>query len=509
MAEVEESSKRQTLISQHLRPILRPNLTTEPLTTQAPYSYSTSDSRTAELCPPHWRRAKQRGVRHKLKGILLKDLQSYKFKSPPSSSPDKRPAMMRMKDSDDYITARAANPRTGLISPSVGTLSSRPPPTPESPAEALKWKDDHPPSPTPDVKARPALRRAFEGRKGRTKGVAKWSMNDDGWSTNASVASPRITAADADTDLCISKSHPHLADDAFMVHMPSAREPQPYAYPGYSAKEIDAFEYYRQKARRVSSEGYDRRILIRDQNVSAYPGGIQQDLQHAKTRGAKENESQAQMFTRTPFDAIRTVKTRPAQQTLRTSNDDMHCFGGAELQTASFAPFSSPRTPAPHFGPELTTALKTIHKPAPGSPVLRKPLPHDDHHTPPTADSSPDLRHLPLIRLIHPLHASSPRNPAQGHRQCSLGCDKDASTSLCVPFRLAAGHDATTSASPSLFAGVAQPSVGKGEQGDGQASQRGVQGVEAGRTSVLADILIAGMIILVPLRIMKWVCVGG
>jgi hypothetical protein len=41
---------------------------------------------------------------------------------------------MGMKDSDDYITARAANPRTGLISPSLAGT----PRTPESPAEALK-----------------------------------------------------------------------------------------------------------------------------------------------------------------------------------------------------------------------------------------------------------------------------------------------------------------------------------------------------------------------------------
>jgi hypothetical protein len=43
---------------------------------------------------------------------------------------------MGMKDSDDYITARAANPRTGLISPSLAGT----PRTPESPAEALKLR---------------------------------------------------------------------------------------------------------------------------------------------------------------------------------------------------------------------------------------------------------------------------------------------------------------------------------------------------------------------------------
>ena len=43
------------------------------------------------------------------------------------------PPRPRMRDSDDYLTARAANPRTGLISPSLSSLASPGPRTPPSP----------------------------------------------------------------------------------------------------------------------------------------------------------------------------------------------------------------------------------------------------------------------------------------------------------------------------------------------------------------------------------------
>lgn len=59
----------------------------------------------------------------------------------------------------------------------------------------------------------------------------------------------------------VSRSSPTLTEDSFVVHMPSSREPQPFAYPGYTAEQIEALEHYQRKTRRVSSEGYDRRLL--------------------------------------------------------------------------------------------------------------------------------------------------------------------------------------------------------------------------------------------------------
>lgn len=170
--------------------------------------------------------------------------------------------MMRMKDSDDYITARAANPRTGLISPSVGT---RTPCTPDSPGEALKRFSVE--SPTPAPRERSSLCRANEGRK-ISAGSAR---------SQATVEIVRVPGAFPENHVRgvatvkndLDGTHA-LNDDQFVVHMPSAREPQPFAYPGYTAEQIDALEHYRRKARRVSRDGYDRRLLYPQTSCNAY-----------------------------------------------------------------------------------------------------------------------------------------------------------------------------------------------------------------------------------------------
>lgn len=106
---------------------------------------------------------------------------------------------MRMRDSPDYLTARAANPRTGMISPSLAPSSPISVRTPETPAEALRVC-----IPSKNVEA---LRVTIPG-KGR--------------------------------------------EDQFVVRMPTAREPQPYAYPGFSGEDIQEFERRRLRALRTS-----------------------------------------------------------------------------------------------------------------------------------------------------------------------------------------------------------------------------------------------------------------
>lgn len=158
--------------------------------------------------------------------------------------------MMRMKDSDDYITARAANPRTGLISPSLGTRS---PCTPASPGEALKlYSSLHTTSPT----KRPT-RKANEGKKLSGGGREDdWYLNKERRST-----STKNDEEDDGGSSLLDRNSSMAPEDQFVVHMPSAREPQPFAYPGYTPEQIEALEHYRDKTRRVSSEGYDRRLL--------------------------------------------------------------------------------------------------------------------------------------------------------------------------------------------------------------------------------------------------------
>ena len=146
----------------HLRIFYRPSVTYEQLQTQAPYSYtSPTKPPPVELCPPHWRIRPKKRLRARVKATLLKSSASTPSQRAQALSPS-RPVMMRMKDSDDYITARAANPRTGIISPSIGSSSPRTPRTPDTPGDALR------------IQSRPKLSRANEGRKVSGGSLSKW-----------------------------------------------------------------------------------------------------------------------------------------------------------------------------------------------------------------------------------------------------------------------------------------------------------------------------------------------
>lgn len=116
-------------------------------------------------------------------------------------------------------------------------------------------------TPTHVRRKRPILAMANEGRK-----VSGGSGRDAsvGYEyENAAIHSPGQGKA-----LNREPQAAHL-EDQFVVHMPSAREPQPFAYPGYTAEQIETLEHYRCKARRVSSEGYDRRLFFHDRRPVA------------------------------------------------------------------------------------------------------------------------------------------------------------------------------------------------------------------------------------------------
>ncbi|KAF2774267.1 hypothetical protein EJ03DRAFT_3581 [Teratosphaeria nubilosa] len=205
-----------------------------PLQTQAPYSYSlplshSSPSRTVELCPPHWRLPSKRSFRQKLKGLVLK-------KSP--VQPYERPRMKRMKDSDDYITARAANPWTGQISPSIRSPRSAKclPTTPDSPGDALNLSNQRPPSPTPELRMRPAIQKATS-TEGRKISAGSLQRCRQGWAsaTVPTSVAPKQTDTTAGADAT-------SGGDRLVLHMPSAREPQPYIYPGRTPAEIESLQ---------------------------------------------------------------------------------------------------------------------------------------------------------------------------------------------------------------------------------------------------------------------------
>ena len=469
------SPEKKSKVPGHLKQFLRPPFTTEPVVTQAPYSYAVppqiTPPRSVELCPPHWRLPAKRSLRCKLRSILLKDWQSFAPNTPPRSTSHERPVVMRMKDSDDYITARAANPWTGLISPSIGTDTPRQPWTPHSPGEALQRAGkEEPPSPTPEAKARPALRRANEGRKVSDGSREKWRS---GWLKQGigSTASPKITNANVNAGLISCRSEPTLHEDNLIMHMPSAREPQPYAYSGYSANQIEAFEHYKRKTRRVSSEGYDRRIFSPTRHAS-FEGktgelNVRKGPIHDEPTGFEGacdlalNHNASSM--RPPNRDITVVKRRIGAYKHEGAVEEGHCYAGAEVNAADFAPFHSPETPLPYSGEGNNAVLETLARVPPYRNVTafkihRKPVasPKDPENNPAEVKDlrdlrdinqdgsssyslnasdcrqNPTLRHLPRVALVHPALAALPQ--AHPHRQrvdyettrkCSLGCAKN------------------------------------------------------------------------------------
>lgn len=335
---------------------------------------------------------------------------------------------MRMRDSDDYLTARAANPRTGLVSPSVGCR------TPMTPGEALRIFAE---SPTPESKVERAVRPAGAERK--TSG-SRWRQDEKGWFTAPVVASPRTTS-----------TPPELVnEDAFVVHMPSAAELQPYTYPGRSADQIEKFEHYRCEARKGSTEGDGSKAVINEDGPRRF-AQAQQALRscsgNATRREVTNDKREATDHT--------ALKTQPKP------------FADA-LTASTFAPFVSPRTSRNRSSEALQTAMKTMpgafgcdsalsgiaRKPV-GSGPITTPLSQITQQRTSTKDCSPagtmmytDLRQLPRVRLVHPELASLPgvvagsrdeflhgRHgivvPAKRQRECSLGC-RQVEGSECV-----------------------------------------------------------------------------
>lgn len=372
-----------------------------------------------------------------------------------------RPSIGRMKDSDDYITARAANPRTGLVSPSP--YSS----TPNSPGDALNLRRRTTQQETRShaVRRRPVLAKANEGRR-----VSGHSAREGVLEHGHCEASYNMGQCRA---LNLEEAQGELQEDQFVVHMPSAREPQPFTYPGYTAEQIEALEHYRCKARRVSSEGYDRRrfcdrstaaigseqvieapsqslqpfcyrrpftpytagrlhdepgspepprILVRKRNSSK----VRRILQHSQPKVGAQSHDIDQGLP--PVLGPRSPKTSVPQR----SAVQIHCDVPATVRNINQHAEKSLASVI-GSGPKLYT-IKAIDS----SPPSRRPSTHDedlvDQYTrirsPPSVNmhaipgAYTDLSQLPSVRLVRPEHAAVPRMKAK-NRQCSLGCQGD------------------------------------------------------------------------------------
>jgi len=485
-----KASQQASKVPPHLRRFHRLPLTTEPKLAAAKTQYShhihsTASGGSVELCPPHWRLKPKMSLRSKLKSLVLKeplhDSRDRTINSSLSSLPPHRPGMMRMKDSDDYITARAANPRTGMISPSIDTSSPR---TPESPGEALKLSRDVSLSPTREMKAEHPSRTRHNALEGReiNHGRNRWRVDVDGWISDSipHPVSPRETN-DVGGRLYVITSGRNivLPDDHFVVHMPTAREPQPFLYPGRTAAEIQAFEQYVRRARMVSGQGDDgRRVLgggdprdmrqvSREETIAHRP-----NLGHGgEGNNVHEPHSGCQLHETARAGGIGSQEFGMETSFVLKHGDvnghampysDASETSKAKRRTvaAKFAPFLSPRNPhvtIRRFEDQAETLVKTLKVPGAFDDLTpcrehaviptclrRKALksgcsPSGHTHGPSldlvnTSSNFADLGHLARVRLVQPTFAALPtvqhglgkRDRVSGTKreQSSRGCDQ-------------------------------------------------------------------------------------
>jgi hypothetical protein len=380
-----------------------------------------------------------------LKQYALTSVTDYQYTPPSQFATPDRPTM-GIKYSDDYITARAANPRTGLISPSPAST----PRTPESPAEALKLRSQ---------RTRPAFTHANEARKISAGSLQKWSADEHGWSredAESGVASPRPSETNVGAAAIICGETEALEDtlrgDRFVIHIPSAREPQPYAFPGRTAEEIEAYEHYKQKARKTSGDGWDQRCVS---------GGIRNTSATNHERGRKIVVSGSAMPGRSPsgdgtvervvsggvipvqfpsrdgtMKSVVSGSVMPGQFPTRDGtvirrsvpNLQESAFPGADVHfaAAAFAPYLSPKTPS----------RKTSNGRRPKPVRTLREYTAIDTRVPQKSPPITHLSQLPKLRLVRPELASLPmpkiRQPAtKSNRTCSLGCDRSPSAETC------------------------------------------------------------------------------
>ncbi|KAJ9624989.1 hypothetical protein H2203_004940 [Taxawa tesnikishii (nom. ined.)] len=170
---------------------------------------------------------------------------------------------MGVRDTDDYITARGANPHTGLISPSIYSGTPR---TPSTPGEALRLYSESPLDSLPGVLS---SKNSPQKRYRIPLQASRWCHNDKGWfmETLAVTASPHITV----TDTATGKSSFVAHNDRFVMPMPSARKPQPYTVQEHTAAQVKAFEHYEEKAKRLSRLVEEQSPISRTHSVGAGP----------------------------------------------------------------------------------------------------------------------------------------------------------------------------------------------------------------------------------------------
>lgn len=347
---------------------------------------------------------------------------------------------MGIKETGDYITARAANPRTGLISPSIVTVQT--PRTPMTPGEALRLYSHEKPQQSPTTaRPRPLLKQSRQKHR--------WKQHDKGCSmqTVVEVASPKVTSTSSSTPRTISMS----SEDRFVLPMPSAGDPQPYLSSAYAAAQTATptaiLDYYKQKSRPLSrisevssAPGLNGRML----SVGAGPRKFVEASKRLRNhtlgetventvsnpnpsprpeanKGVQPSSPPVAAKTFVPFQLPRSTSVSSIDIITTTMNDMPGAFGtdpehSPRISRKPIGSSSVPRKERRDSDVTTATAISTeekkVHVYTAYSPAVGTVFGGANEST--NKDRFQDLRQLPRVKLIHPDNAATPHSNEEG-----------------------------------------------------------------------------------------------
>ncbi|THW76302.1 hypothetical protein D6D19_03250 [Aureobasidium pullulans] len=289
---------------------------------------------------------------------------------------------MGIKGTDDYLTARAANPRTGLISPSVVTNLT--PRTPISPAEALSLFGDGQAysSEVPTRVKSPERRSPVVSRPKPAGPRGRWRQDSTGWNMepDTEAGSPNLNTANSSA----TRADFHASEDSFVIPMPTAKDPQPYR----QEDQDRAVQYYKDKAQRLlQKEGLNGRM----HSIGAGPRKFAQATKALRDFSNPRSSSPAEQHTTVGQD--KSVTSSPT--------------------LSEFPAFEKPHSPQLSRRPVCSTAPGYERRDS-GVDVTTPTSSHENEAHSPTmggaergrANSNTsrfqDLRQLPRVRVVHP-----------------------------------------------------------------------------------------------------------
>ena len=314
---------------------------------------------------------------------------------------------MAVKDTDDYLTARAANPRTGLISPSIVTTQT--PCSPMTLGEAIRVYSHSPPQRLP-VNTNLGLPHQRSGQKECLFAAPRWKQHDTGWfmDTVIEVSSSSSITANSSVTRGASK-------DCFVIPMPSPNTSQQYSALEHTTAQLAALEHYKEKVQqglngRMPSRGAGPRKFAeaskRLRQVSPFEHGMAVDMHGKDLRSAA-----------VPAVISTTTATRPSRSWSAGSADSAMAAmkdmpGGYDRRESGISiiarkligspPNQACRRDSNATVITTTSTLKDEALAENGEPVAtlsRESLASNTNRF-------LDLRQLPRVRIVHPDHDS-------------------------------------------------------------------------------------------------------